>query len=115
VPTSFPLLLVILIFPYFTTESVIEELLTAATYTYGPLLGLFAFGIFLTRRVGDPWIPVVAVLAPIATWLIADNSQELLWGYRFGYEKLLLNGLLTFLGLLSFSKPSPKGQEGGTG
>lgn len=101
---SLLLLVVILIFHYYTKDSVIEELLTAATYTYGPLLGLFAFGIFLTRSVGDPWIPIVAVIAPILTWQIAAHSEELLWGYRFGYEKLLLNGGLTFLGLLLVSR-----------
>lgn len=112
---SFLLLLVILIFHYFTKESVIEELLTAATYTYGPLLGLFAFGIFLDRNVKDPWIPLVAILAPVLTYIIADHSQEWLWGYEFGYEKLLLNGLLTFLGLLPISKSRERAQGEGRG
>ena len=102
---SFLLLVVILVFHYFTKDSVISELLTASTYTYGPLLGLFAFGIFLNRRPIDSLIPLIAVLSPLLTWLVATNSQTWLWGYQFGYEKLLLNGLLMLLGLLIISSP----------
>ncbi len=109
---SLVLLVVILIFHYFTKDSVIEELLTASTYTYGPLLGLFAFGIFSSRRTFDPLIPLMAVLAPILTWVIAQHSEAWLWGYAFGYEKLLLNGSLMFLGLLAISKPSLRSHAG---
>jgi len=102
---SFLLLVVILIFHYFTKDSVISELLTASTYTYGPLLGLFAFGIFLNRRPMDALIPLIAVLAPLVTWIVASNAEAWLWGYAFGYEKLLLNGILMFLGLMLISAP----------
>ncbi|MFB6258666.1 MAG: sodium:solute symporter [Flavobacteriales bacterium] len=115
---SFLLLGIILIFHYYSKESVIEELLTASTYTYGPLLGLFAFGIFLRRQPFDALIPVMAVLAPIMTWVVAQHSKEWLGGYVFGYEKLLLNGLLMLLGLLAISKPASQmgeDQEEGTG
>ncbi len=104
---SFLLLAVILIFHYFTKDSVISELLTASTYTYGPLLGLFAFGIFSTRRPHDVWIPLIALIAPVLTWVIAHYSEAWLYGYSFGYEKLLLNGFLMLLGLFLISEPAP--------
>ncbi|WP_420579692.1 sodium:solute symporter [Reichenbachiella sp.] len=97
---------VILIFQAINNDSVINSVLTAAGYTYGPLLGLYAFGLFTKQKVKDHWIPLVCILAPILTYMINENSEDLLGGYKFGFELLLLNGLLTFLGLVALIKKS---------
>lgn len=92
------LLLVILAFKYTVDESVIKELFVAAGYTYGPLLGLYVFGLFSKWQVKDKWVPAIAVVAPILSYILKDNSQE--WfGYTFGFELLLVNGLLMLVGL----------------
>lgn len=98
------LVLVILLFERLNDQSVINAVFKAAGYTYGPLLGLFAFGIFTNR--GFRWqrfVPVVAVAAPLLTWLLNTHSEAWFGGYKFGFEILLLNGLLTFLGLWAIS------------
>lgn len=97
------LVVVILIFSAINKDSVINELFNMATYTYGPLLGFYAFGLFTKVNIKDKWAPVIAILAPICTYVIVDNAAEL-WGYKFGFEKLILNGLLTFVGLLLIRK-----------
>ena len=94
------LFLVILIFNAINEESVISALFTAAGYTYGPLLGLYAFGLFFKTQVKDKLVPIVCILSPIVSYVIHLNSEQFLWGYKFGFEILLVNGLLTFLGLL---------------
>ncbi len=96
--------IVIVIFNAIKNESVINSLFIAAGYTYGPLLGLFSFGLFSRRKLRDKWVPVIAVLSPAVSYVINIHSQEWLWGYKFGFEILLLNGLLTFLGLLLLSR-----------
>ena len=96
---SLVLLLVIVLFRYTIDESVIKELFVAAGYTYGPLLGLFAFGLFTRYGVKDKWVPLVAVVSPIICYILKDNS-EAWFNYSFGFELLLVNGILTFLGLL---------------
>ncbi|MBQ8676404.1 MAG: sodium:solute symporter, partial [Bacteroidaceae bacterium] len=68
------------------------------SYTYGPLLGLFAFGLFTRRQVVDRWVPWVCVASPLLCYA-ADSIAKQQFGYHFGYELLLLNGLLTFVGL----------------
>lgn len=100
---SLLLMLVIVIFRIINDQSVVTAVFTLAGYTYGPLLGLYTFGVFINRNVRDNLVPVVCVLAPILTYLISFRSEEWLWGYKFGFEVLLLNGLLTILGLLSIS------------
>ena len=95
--------LVIMIFAIINDESVINSLFTAAGYTYGPLLGLFAFGMFTKYSVKDRWVPWVCLLSPLLSYLINIYSVELFWGYRFGFEILLLNGALTFIGLFLVS------------
>lgn len=82
------------------SASVIQLVFALATYTYGPLLGLFAFGLFTRAPVHDRWVPAVAVLAPVVTFVLERNSAQWFGGYRFGFELLLLNGAITFLGLL---------------
>ena len=98
--------IVILIFQAINDDSVINSVFIVAGYTYGPLLGLYAFGLFTKQKLKDLWIPLVCILAPILTYVINENSEALLGGYKFGFELLLLNGLLTFLGLVALIKKS---------
>jgi solute:Na+ symporter, SSS family len=95
---------IILIFREINDQSVISAVFTVAGYTYGPLLGLFAFGLFTKRDVLDRATPYIAIASPVITFLINTNSEQLLWGYKFGFELLILNGLVTFIGLLIFSR-----------
>lgn len=97
------LILVILLFRAINNQSVVVAVFTVAGYTYGPILGLFLFGLLSKRNVRDKWVPLVAVLSPVLSYLISAFSQELLFGYRFGFEIMILNGLLMFTGLLIFS------------
>jgi hypothetical protein len=100
---------VILIFTNYHNVALIRILLTVAGYTYGPLLGLFAFGIFTKREIKQGWlIPVFAVLAPVVVFFLSKYSIELFWGYKFGFELLIVNGGLVFLGLMIISTPSQK-------
>ena len=96
---SILLFIVILIFNEINDESVINSIFKAAGYTYGPLLGLFSFGIFTKYKIKDKFVFFVCLISPLISYLINTYSEELLFGYRFGFEILLLNGLLTFLGL----------------
>lgn len=82
----------------------INQLFKAAGYTYGPLLGLYSFGLFSKRRVKDQYIPFLAIGAPLLSFGINYYSEELFWGYKFGFEILLLNGGLMLLGLLLLSR-----------
>jgi len=98
---SLVLILVIILFnSFFTNVSVIWELFKAAGYTYGPLLGLFAFGILTKSQVKDKYVWIIAVIAPIISFIINQYSADLLNGYQIGFEILIINGLLTFLGLV---------------
>lgn len=94
------LILVIIAFNYFLDSSVIDLLLRAASYTYGPLLGLFAFGIFTKMKIYDKWVLPVALIAATLTFILGQIPAEMLGGYHFNYELLLVNGGLTFLGLI---------------
>ena len=89
----------ILVFNALNSTSVIDAVYRLASYTYGPLLGLFAFGILCKRSVHDKWVPVVAILAPIICLVLDLNSVAWFNGYHFSYEILPLNGLLTMAGL----------------
>lgn len=93
----------VLAFSKFANKAVIDKLFTIAGYTYGPLLGLFAFGLFTNRRAKDTVTPYIAILAPILCFFLSKYSEVLFNGYKFGFELLLLNGLLTFIGLWAFS------------
>ena len=88
----------ILLFRLINSSSVIDAIYVMCGYTYGPLLGLFAFSLFTRRRVRDRFVPYVAVAAPLICFAIDTASTHWLH-YRFGYEMLMVNGLLTFLGL----------------
>ena len=90
--------LVIVAFDMLNNRSLIDAIYTIVGYTYGPLLGLFAFGLFTRWQVRGRWVPLVCVLSPLLCYVISTLSEQL-WDYHFGYELLLLNGLLTFVGL----------------
>lgn len=115
---SFVLFLVIIIFKEINDEAVISAVFKAAGYTYGPLLGLYAFGLFTRLQVRDYGVPIVCLLSPILTYLLSTYSDELwgflhslgaetfkdFYGYKFGFELLIINGGLTFIGLLLLQK-----------
>ncbi|NLP56788.1 sodium:solute symporter [Lutibacter sp. B1] len=101
---SMALVIVIVIFKYVLEDNVISSLLQVASYTYGPLLGMFTFGIFTKFKIKDSYVWIVAILSVIITYFINDYSVELFNGYVFGYELLIVNGLLTFIGLLLIKK-----------
>lgn len=90
---------VIVVFNLLNDTSVINAVYILASYTYGPILGLFAFGIFMKRPVRDRCIPLVVILSPILCFLLDKNSVEWFGGYRFSYELLIMNALFTFVGL----------------
>jgi len=96
---SFVLFAVIMIFRLVNDQSVISALFTAAGYTYGPILGLYAFGLLTRRKVRDRWVPVVALLSPVLCGVLSAFSEEWFRGYRFGFEILIVNGFISFLGL----------------
>ena len=100
---SFLFLLIIVVFREINERAVIDAVLNVATYTYGPLLGLFSFGVFTKLPVRDKFVPYVCVLSPALAYLLSTNSEVLFGGYRFGLEILLVNGLITFLGLLTIA------------
>jgi Na+/proline symporter len=100
------LLLSILVFQWVSSGAVITLLLAMANYTYGPLLGLFAFGILTRRPVRDRIVPGVCVVAPLLCWLVDRNSVAWFGGYRFSNELLAVNGAITALGLWIVARPS---------
>lgn len=98
-------LLVIIAFRPFHNQSLIDTLFDIAGFTYGPLLGFYCFGLFTRYRVRDRWVPVVAVLSPIICYILKLYMP--VWtGYHFGFEILLLNGLLTFVGMMTIRLPN---------
>jgi len=100
--------LIILLFELINEENVITAIYTIAGYTYGPLLGLFAFGMMTKRNIRDRWVWVPCVAAPILSFFTKEYSEVLFNGYQFGFELLILNGMLTFVGLLTISIPNIK-------
>jgi Na+/proline symporter len=97
-------LVIIVIFREVNERSVIDAVLNVAGYTYGPLLGLFTFGLFTKFQVKDRLVPVVCVLSPVLSYFISSNSADWFNGYKFGLEILMLNGMITFIGLLLVSR-----------
>ncbi len=98
-------LLLVLGFKALDDPSMIGLILKIAAYTYGPLLGLFAFGVLTTRAVCDRWVPAVALAAPVLCWVVDANQQLLFGAWQVGLELLLLNGALMFAGLWLMSRP----------
>lgn len=98
-------LLVIVAFRPFHNQSLIDRIFDIAGFTYGPLLGLYTFGMFVKgRKVNDKAVPFIAIASPIISYLLKLYSKQLLFGYQFGFEILIINGLLTFIALFAFSK-----------
>lgn len=98
-------LLVIIMFRPFHNESLIDKIFEIAGYTYGPLLGLYTFGLFVkNRKTNDKFVPIVAISSPIISYVLNLYSKNIFFGYQFGFEILIVNGLLTFIGLMLISK-----------
>jgi Na+/proline symporter len=100
---SFIMVVVILIFRVINNDSVVIAIFRAAGYTYGPLLGLFVFGMLTKRAVTDKFVPWICLLSPVLCYILDTNSVA--WtGYAIGFELIVLNGLITFLFLFLTSK-----------
>jgi len=93
------LLLVIVVFRAINDRAVIDKLFTVAGYTYGPLLGLYAFGLFTRHQVKDRFVPFVALLSPVLCFFLSEYSEKIFNGYKFGFELLIINGIFTYFGL----------------
>ena len=104
-------LIIILISKELNQKSLIDTVLEVAGYTYGPLLGLFTFGLFTTRQVRDKLVPIVCVVAPLISYWINLNSVDWFSSYKIGSEILILNGAITFSGLWVISIKSKKNQQ----
>lgn len=102
----------ILIFRQMNDRAIIDKLFTIAGYTYGPLLGLYTFGLFTRRSVNDRYTPWIAIASPVICYFLSHYSEELFNGYKFGFEMLLVNGFLTFVGLYIFSRKGLKPDTG---
>ncbi len=102
------LLLTVTIFRIINNDAVIRNLFKVASYTYGPLLGLYAFGFFMKTGVKDKFVPIVCLLSPLIAWIINDHAPAWFNGYKFGFELLIVNGAITFIGLLVLSNRKPR-------
>jgi Na+/proline symporter len=91
-----------------TDDNVIDKILKFASYTYGPLLGLFAFGILTKRQLSNKWVAFICILAPVLCYVLEIYQAVLLGEFKIGQELLIINGLLTFIGLWLISTPNPK-------
>lgn len=89
------------------SKSLIDTVYTISSYTYGPLLGLFSFGLFTKRQIRESWVPLIALSSPLMSYAI-DRVANYSFGYQFGYELLLLNGMLSFLGFMLCSQAIKK-------
>ena len=98
------IVLIVISFKYFLSKNVIDGLLTVAGYTYGPLLGLFAFGIFTKKRILDKWVWLIVSVSVTLTLIIGNLNSDYLGGYKIGYELLPINGIITYLGLILISR-----------
>lgn len=90
---------VIFVFGLLNNTSVIDAVYVLASYTYGPILGMFAFGILTRRKVRDRYVPVAAIVSPLLCYVLQTHSEQWFGGYKFSYELLILNALFTFIGL----------------
>jgi len=99
---SFLLMIVIMVFRALNDQSVISALFTVAGYTYGPLLGMFTFGLFTRWKVKDRVMPYIAIASPVICFFLNTYSEEFLGGYKFGFELLIVNGIITFAGMAIF-------------
>ncbi|MRX46614.1 sodium:solute symporter [Pedobacter puniceum] len=95
--------LVVILFNQVNNKAVVSAIFTVASYTYGPLLGLYAFGLFAHKSVKDKWVPIICLAAPAICYVLNINSKTILGGYVFDNELIVINGLITFLGLYLIS------------
>lgn len=103
---SLLMFLVVILFNIVNNTAVVSAIFTVASYTYGPLLGLYGFGLFLkSRGVKDKLVPFICILSPAICFFLNANSKTLMGGYVFDNELIVVNGLITFIGLLIISKP----------
>lgn len=103
---SLLMFLVVVLFNIVNNAAVVSAIFTVASYTYGPLLGLYGFGLFLkSRGVKDKLVPFICILSPAICFFLNANSNTLMGGYAFDNELIVVNGLITFIGLLIISKP----------
>jgi SSS family transporter len=108
---SFAFIFFVIIMVYklaITDNNVIGLILKIASYTYGPLLGLFAFGILTSRKLKHQWVAIVCILAPILCYILELQQKSLLGNFQIGQELLIINGLITFIGLWLISTPNPE-------
>jgi len=103
---AFIFLLIVMVFKWMDNKSIIDLILKIASYTYGPLLGLFAFGILTKRKLNGQWVAFICILAPILCFVLEFYQKYLLGGFQIGQELLIINGLFTFLGLWLISSPN---------
>src|SRR5690606_11241387 len=96
---SFSLFATIVIFDQINDKSVASAVFKSAGFTYGPLLGLYVFGLSNKWRIKDKWVPLVCLASPIASYILDRNAADWFNGYQFGFEILLINAALTFVGL----------------
>ena len=108
---AFVFFVCVLIFSKLNDKAVIDKIFTIAGYTYGPLLGLYSFGLFTSRKVNDKLTPFIAIGSPVTCYILSANSEVLFNGYKFGFELLLLNGFLTFALLYIFSRKGEKDSQ----
>jgi Na+/proline symporter len=99
-------LVFVMVFKWINDSSMIGLILKVATFTYGPLLGLFTFGILMKRQVKDKLVPIVCIASPIICFFLDKFQEQLFGSFKLGLEMLIINGALTFLGLLLISKPA---------
>jgi Na+/proline symporter len=95
---SLIVLFTVILFREINDQAVIAKLFTIAGYTYGPLLGMFSFGLFTKYKVKDKFVPIVALVSPVICYFLSLFSEQLFGGYKFGFELLVVNGLITFIG-----------------
>jgi Na+/proline symporter len=104
---SLLMFLVIIVFNSLNDKSVVTMIFKVASYTYGPLLGLYSFGLFVqTKTVHDKLVPFICIISPLLCFFIVRNSADLFGNYVIDNELIIVNGLITFLGLLLISKPA---------
>ena len=96
--------IVVILFRELNNTSVVNAVLKAVGYTYGPILGFFTFGLMTEYQVKGKFLPWICLLSPLISYVLDHFSEQWFWGYCFGFEILLVNGFLCFLGLWIFRK-----------
>ena len=98
------MIITIIVFYYLNNDSAINAVYSLASYTYGPILGMFVFGMATKRKVRDGGVAIVCIIAPIISWVLQTNSEVWFGGYKIGFELLLINALLTVMGMTCLIK-----------